>query len=101
MQTTYMRKKNDQLLGDVLAEFITENRLKSPLNESRIRGLWEQLMGKTIATYTSEIVVRKGTLYLTIISAPLRQELAFGKDKIRSVLNEHLGEDFVKEVVIR
>ena len=101
MQMTTMRKKNDQLLGDVLAEFITENRLKAPLNESRIRATWEQLMGKTIATYTSDISVRKGTLYLSILSAPLKQELSFAKDKIRTLLNEHLGEDFVKEVVIR
>lgn len=101
MQATFMRKKNDQLLGDVLSDFLAENRLKAPLNEARIRSLWEEMMGKTISTYTSNLSVRKGTLYLTIISAPLKQELAFAKDKIRSVLNERLGEDFVKEVVIR
>lgn len=96
-----MRKKNDQSISEVLQEFIRENKLKPQLNESRIKTLWEQLMGKTISTYTSNISVRKGTLYLTILSAPLKQELSFAKDKIRNMLNEHLGEDFVKEVIIR
>jgi hypothetical protein len=45
--------------------------------------------------------VRKGVLYLQILSAPLKHELSFAKDKIRALLNEHLGEEFIKEVVIR
>jgi hypothetical protein len=96
-----MRNKNDQSLSEVIGAFILENKLKPQLNETRIKNLWEDLMGKTIATYTSNISMRKGTLYLTILSAPLKQELAFAKDKIKNLLNEELGEDYVKDVVIR
>jgi Dna[CI] antecedent, DciA len=96
-----VRKNNDQSLSEVIGAFILENKLKPQLNETRIKNLWEDLMGKTISTYTSSITVRKGTLYLTILSAPLKQELAFSKEKIKNLLNEELGEDFVKEVIIR
>ena len=96
-----MVRKNDQTLSEALNLFLQEHKLKPQLNETRIKSLWEQLMGKTIATYTSNIAVRKGTLYLTILSAPLRQELSFSKEKILTLLNDELGEDFVKEVVIR
>jgi hypothetical protein len=58
-------------------------------------------MGKTISTYTSNISVRKNVLYLTILSAPLKQELSYAKDKIKLRLNEELGEEFIREVVIR
>ncbi|MCB9307788.1 MAG: DUF721 domain-containing protein [Lewinellaceae bacterium] len=84
-------------MQDMLQEF----RLKPHLDETRIKMLWEKLMGKTIATYTSGITVRKQVLYLTILSGPLKHELSYAKDKIKSLLNEEMGEEYIKDVVIR
>lgn len=95
------RQFTEQPIGAVLQQWIDESRLKTNLNESRVKQLWADKMGKTISTYTSAISVRKNVLYLHIISAPLRQELAFGKDKIVRLLNEALGEDYIRDVVIR
>lgn len=96
-----MRKKNENTLQEVLQAFITDNKLKTPLNETRVKSLWEKLMGPTIATYTSQISIKKGSLHLTILSAPLRQELLFSKEKIIRIINAELQEDFIKEVIIR
>ncbi len=96
-----MKKKNDLNLQDAMKEMIQEYHLGSQLNETKVRTLWHDLMGKTISTYTSNIQVRKNVLYLTILSAPLRHELSFAKDKIRTLLNEELGEEYIKEVVVR
>lgn len=96
-----MKKKNDLSLQDALKDTIQELRIGPQLSETRVKSLWEELMGKTISTYTSNIAVRKNVLYLTILSAPLKQELSYGKDKIRTLLNQELGEEFIKEVVIR
>lgn len=96
-----MKRQNDQTLGEVLKNWIDENRLQSTLHETKIRQIWGKLMGKTIATYTSGISVRKNVLYLTILSAPLKQELSFSKDKIVRLMNCELGEEFIREVVIR
>ena len=40
-------------------------------------------------------------LYITVDSAPLRQELSYGREKIKKVMNEELGEDYIEEVIIR
>lgn len=80
---------------------LREFRLKPQLDETRVKMLWEKLMGKTIATYTSNISVRKNVLHLTILSAPLKHELSYSKDKIKSLLNEEMGEEYIKDVVIR
>lgn len=101
MATLHMKKTNEQSLKDVLKDLVETYRLKSKLNQTRINSIWEQLMGKSISNYTKEIKVRKNKLYLTIESASLRQELSFGKDKIRQMLNEELGEEFIQEVIIR
>jgi predicted nucleic acid-binding Zn ribbon protein len=96
-----MKNANEKSLKEVLKELVETYRLKSNLNQSRIKSAWGQLMGPSIARYTKDIKVRKHTLYLTVESAALRQELSFGKEKIMKILNEELGEEFIREVVIR
>lgn len=96
-----MKKHNEQTLAEAMQLMIREYRLGAQLNERRVRSLWPELMGKTIATYTSEIALRKNVLYLTILSAPLKHELSYAKDKICSLLNQALGEEIIREVVIR
>jgi hypothetical protein len=96
-----MKRENSQTFSAVLKLWIDENRLQTNLHETKIRTLWAQTMGKTISTYTSNISVRRNVLYLTILSAPLRQELSFSKDKIKTRMNSELGEEFIREVVIK
>lgn len=92
---------NEMTLKEALKAMIEHYRLKGKLNQSRIKTLWAQRMGPSIAGYTKEIRLYKNKLYITIESASLRQELSYGRDKIRKMLNEELGEDFIEEVVIR
>lgn len=96
-----MKKKNDLSLQDAMKDMLREYRLKSPLDETRVKMLWEKIMGKTVATYTSNIAVRKNILYVTILSAPLKHELSYAREKIKTRLNEEMGEDYIKDVVIR
>ena len=96
-----MKKKNDLSLQEAMQDMLKEYHLKPQFDETRVKSLWGKIMGKTIATYTSNIAVRKKVLYLTILSAPLKHELSFAKDKIKARLNEEMGEDYIKDVVIR
>ena len=88
-------------LGDALKSFLKTSRLKGSLQALQITDVWEQLMGKTIAKYTDAIQIHGNTLYITTSVAPLKQELLFQKDTIRQRVNEALGENLVKEVVIK
>ncbi len=96
-----MKKKNDLSLQEAMQDMLRELRLKSGLDETRLKMIWEKTMGKTISTYTSSIMVRKNVLYLTILSAPLKQELVYGREKIKTLLNDEMGEEYIKDVVIR
>lgn len=96
-----MKKHNEQTLAEAMQLMIREYRLGAQLSERRIQQLWPELMGKTIATYTSDITVRKNVLYLTILSAPLKHELSYSREKIRDLINQALAEEFLQEVVIR
>lgn len=95
------RKSNETTLAEAMQMMLSEYRLGFELHERRIQSLWHTLMGKTISTYTSGVTVRKNILYLSIISAPLKQELSYSKDKIKAMINRELGEEYLEDVVIR
>jgi hypothetical protein len=88
-------------LGDALKYFIDHSRLKGSIQALQIEDVWEQLMGKTIARYTDKISIYGNTLYITTAVAPLKQELLYQKDKILTRVNEALGGNVIKDVVIR
>lgn len=88
-------------LGDALKAFLAKSRLKGSIQALQIEDVWEQMMGKTIAKYTDKIQIYGNVLYITTNMAPLKQELLYQKEKIKQRVNEALGENIVKDVVIK
>ena len=88
-------------LQDAIKQFLNQSRLKQGMQSLRIEDIWEEVMGKTIAKYTDKIQVINHTLYITSTVAPLKNELLYQKEKIIERVNEALGENLVKEVVIK
>ena len=95
-----MKNSNDHSLSEVLQQMVHVFKLKPNLYKTKIENLWTEMMGKTIAGYTRELRIHNNVLYVTIESSPLRSELHFGREKIRTMLNEEIGEEFIKEVII-
>ena len=95
-----MKKHNDQKIGEALKDMLQKYRLNSKLNQTKVKSLWGELMGPSISRYTKDIVIRRNKLFVTLESSPLKQELSLGKEKIRKIINERLGDDVIKEVVI-
>jgi predicted nucleic acid-binding Zn ribbon protein len=88
-------------LGDAMKYFLNHSRLKGSIQALQIEDVWEQIMGKTIAKYTDKIQIQGKTLYITTSMAPLKQELLYQKDNILKRVNETLGENVIKDVVIQ
>ncbi len=97
-----MRKSNDVTLKEAMQAFLdSSKRIKMKVYQTKVSKIWQQAMGVTITRYTSELKVRNRKLYVVITSAPLREELSYGKEKIKKIVNEELGEAYIEEVVIR
>ena len=88
-------------IGQALKIFLQKSRLKGNIQAFQITDVWEQIMGKTIAKYTEKIEIISNTLFISTTVAPLKNELLYQKDKIIQRVNEALGENIVKDVVIR
>ncbi|HEU4859221.1 MAG TPA: DUF721 domain-containing protein [Chitinophagaceae bacterium] len=88
-------------IGDAIQKFLEQSRIKGSIQALQIEELWGEIMGKTIAKYTEEIKIINDTLFITTHVAPLKQELVFQKEKIKLRVNEALGKNVIKEVVIK
>lgn len=96
-----MSDQNQKSLKEALHALIDHYKLRGGYHQTRVRALWPKLFGKTISDYTSELRIRDRKLFVSIDSAPLRQELTMGREMLRRRLNEELGEDYLREVIIR
>ena len=88
-------------IGDAIKQFLAQSRLKGDIQALQIEQVWENVMGKTIARYTSGLKLINKTLFITTNVAPLKQELVYQKDKIKLRLNEALGEKVIEDIVIQ
>lgn len=95
-----MRGDNNRPLKEWLQVFTQSPQLRAKLYQTRIEKMWEELMGPVISGYTQRIKLDDQTLLLFIASASLKSELNIMKENIRTIVNERLGEDFVKEVKV-
>lgn len=88
-------------IGDAIQKFLEQSRIKGSIQALQIEEVWGEIMGKTIAKYTDEIKIINDTLFITTHVAPLKQELVFQKEKIKLRVNEALGKNVIKEIVIK
>lgn len=95
------RLSNDSPIGDILKEIIQANKLEKGLNQISVADAWKNLMGNGVNNYTKDVILKGSTLYVELTSSVLREELTYGKSKIIAMINEELGSDIVKEVVLR
>jgi predicted nucleic acid-binding Zn ribbon protein len=95
------RKFEPQLLGKVLSEIVESKALSRGITNEKINGLWNQLLGDNISQFTDKVELRNETLYVSLSSAPLREELSYGKEKIMRMLNEEMGKETIKKIVLR
>jgi predicted nucleic acid-binding Zn ribbon protein len=88
-------------MGEALNEFIQKNKLQKGIDKVDVKDAWEKLMGNGVNNYTTNVELKNSTLFVSISSSVLRQELSMGTSKIVKMLNEELGKDLVKKIVLR
>jgi ribosome-associated translation inhibitor RaiA len=98
-----MAKRNNEhiSISDALKEFVEKNKLEKGLNKVNVADAWVKLMGNGVNNYTASVNLERKTLYVQLTSSVLREELSYGKQKIIDMLNEELGKEIIKKLVLR
>ncbi|MDH3247148.1 MAG: DUF721 domain-containing protein [Saprospiraceae bacterium] len=93
-------KKNERTLKEVLGDFLHSPKIRDKYYQVSIEAAWRKHLGATIASYTTDFRFRKGRLSVNVNSAPLREELNTGRDKLVQLLNEALDDPVIHEIKI-
>ena len=95
------RKNKNMSMQDALQGFIKKNKLQKGMDKVNAREAWKKLMGNGVNNYTTAVELRNETLFISLSSSVLREELSHGTSKIISMLNEELGKELIKKLVLR
>jgi len=93
------RKAGMLSLKDCIGNLLETYKIQDKFDETSLIASWESMMGKAIATRTTKLFIKNKILYVTLTSAPLKNELNLGKTKIVKFLNEQAGKEVITEVV--
>ena len=106
----FVRRKEALTMEEVITEYIKSAKIASGLNTQRIFAAWDACSGA--GPFTLKRYFRAGTLYVTLNSSVIRNQLSFQKAELVEKMNATLSGDplftsdnrttgFVKELVLK
>lgn len=96
-----MKRSEFQSLGSAIRDYLKERKFDGKIAEIDAVNLWESIIGKQIARATSSIYIKDGTLYVSLKSSIVRNELFMMRNDIIQVMNQRVGSNVVKSIILR
>ena len=96
-----MRKSNQQSIGAVIRKLLKNQKLEGRLKELDVLKLSEELLGKNLMKYINDLSVKNGTLIIKVKSAVVRNALSYQKSEIIKKINEQVGNEILKEIILK
>lgn len=90
-----------QTIGSAIKEWLRANGLDQKVQEHSVPGYWEEIVGEAFARHAKVERVDNGRLFVSVESAAWRTEVMLRREDIRTRLNERLGAEIVKEIIVR
>jgi len=96
-----MKRKEPESLGSVLQQYLVAIGADKHIKEIRVAREWDNIVGPTIARNTEDISLKDGVLTLKFRSAIVRNEISMRKTALQKLLNDAVGGEVVKSIIIR
>ena len=87
-------------LSDLIREFFELHKGSNYLDEMKILNSWKDVVGPFIASHTIDLFIRNQVLFVRVDSDALRNELGYSKSLLIQHLNDLVGKEIVKEIVL-
>lgn len=94
-------KGSPEQIGRLLHGAAVPPVLAARLKELEIWRQWERAVGPAVAARTRPLRISGGVLTVVVASAPWMQQLSFMKSDLRQSLNALIGEELVREIVLK
>lgn len=95
-----MKRTEPEKISAIIDQALSEFGLTTKFGEQRACNLWPEVVGPGIDRYTTRRYVEAGVMHVYITSAPLKNELQFMRAELVRQLNNAVGEEAIKTIVI-
>ena len=95
-----MRKSQTLNISEIISVIMKQNGLDEKLAEVRAIRSWEELLGKTVARYTKNLYIKNHTLYVSLNSSIVRNEIMMIRDELIKKINEKAGRKIIDKIVV-
>jgi hypothetical protein len=92
---------NNQTIGSYIQQFLTQKGKISLFLEQQAVELWAETVGSFVSKQTTNVNVYRGILYATIPNAALRFEIMSSRNQIIAKINEKLGGEVIKGIIVK
>lgn len=92
------RLANNQTIREVIEDLIAAYRIGDKLNQTKVIGLWDSVVGKMIARETTHLYIKNRILYVKLNSPALREELGYARTKLIKSLNKAAGSEVIDDI---
>ncbi|MDQ3394702.1 MAG: DUF721 domain-containing protein [Bacteroidota bacterium] len=95
------RTSSTSTVAESFQQLLQAYKIKDKFNETNLIASWGKIMGPAIANRTSEVFISRKKLFVTLTSAPLKQELNYNKERVLAIIKDEFGDGVVEDIVIR
>jgi len=88
-------------LGESLKQVIRKYDLEKTVRQSSVFEKWDEVVGSRLSEVTTPVKMEHGRLVVQVESAAWRNEIQFLLPQIREKLNEEIGSQTVKKIVLK
>lgn len=95
-----MKKREAMTVGQIIEMAIAQTGNRDDYDRQRACYMWQEVVGPAINRYTTRRWMERDKLHVCIVSAPLKNELQFTRQRLVENLNRALGKNVISDIII-
>ena len=96
-----MKQGKTLTMDELVNLYLEQMGLSRQFKEREVCQVWPDVVGGMIASRTKSVSISEGRLFVAFTSAVVRNEIMMVKDGLIKALNDKLGEQIIKGIVIK
>ena len=96
-----MKRDNTNIIGDIVRKLMKNPKLAKKLDELDALNICKEVIGEKLNKYINDIIISNGKLIIKLKSAVLRNELSYQRTNIITKVNNKLGKEIIKEIILK
>ncbi len=88
-------------LAEALDDMAQQLGLRGKIGEQTVIQQWQELVGEAVANHARVKSIKDGTMFLTVEESSWRYEIHFNREALRRTINNKLGGEIIKEIIVR